>query len=381
MGVRDKTVLSVIIILVSLNTLGNEHGSAISAHVEEQALRFTYSWPYTTADDMKPRGGTSQGPSTTLDRDDTQFQSLQATDIDKYELDRRAILAMAGPYRASFDFLETVAFVTPYERRRPYQSWGTEYVYVIADTGDFISLQHVLVMYFQQEDGSLSAPMVVKHWRQDWRYQDRDIHRYRGHRVWERKRLTKRESRGTWSQTVSQVDDSPRYESWGRWQHLSNHSSWESAETWRPLPRRESSVRSDYDVLIGINRHTITPTGWIHEEDNLKVIVDDEGYVASEYSVVAREAGFNRYERIQNFDFTAGDQYWRNTHAFWSDVRATWQQLFESHDRIHVATRIDDEVMMMSLFGMANEFSGNNYRQDAAVEAIDQLIDRFVTVK
>ena len=227
----------------------------------------------------------------------------------------------------------------------------------------------------------MSAPMVVKHWRQDWRYQDRDIHRYRGHRVWERKRLTKRESRGTWSQTVSQVDDSPRYESWGRWQHVSNHSSLESEETWRPLPRRESSVRSDYDVLIGINRHTITPTGWIHEEDNMKVIVDDEGYVASEYSVVAREAGFNRYERIQDFDFTAGDQYWRNTNAFWSDVRATWQQLFESHDRIHVATRIDDEVMMMSLFGMANEFSGNNYRQDAAVEAIDQLIDRFVTVK
>ena len=26
-----------------------------------------------------------------------------------------------------------------------------------------------------------------------------------------------------------------------------------------PLPRREFSVRDDYDLLVGVNRHTITP--------------------------------------------------------------------------------------------------------------------------
>ena len=44
----------------------------------------------------------------------------------------------------------------------------------------------------------------------------------------------------------------------GRWEHFGNVSTWLSSTTWRPLPRREFSVRKDYDVLVGTNRHTIT---------------------------------------------------------------------------------------------------------------------------
>ncbi|MEM7364767.1 MAG: DUF6607 family protein, partial [Pseudomonadota bacterium] len=362
---RYKAVLVGIVAALSLPSYSNDHGGKSTEPVEDQALRFTFSWPYAQSDDMKPRGGTTKGPEITLDHNDDRFQRLQAADIDKFERDRRAILAMSGPYRASFDFLETVGFVVPYERARPYQSWGTEYVYVVADEGDYIALQHVLVMFIQQEDGSLSAPMVVKHWRQDWRYQDRDIHSYQGHRRWGLQRLTRREAKGTWSQTVSQVDDSPRYESWGRWQHRTNHSSWESEETWRPLPRRESSVRNDYDVLVGVNRHTITPTGWIHEEDNLKVVLDAPGTFASEAPVLAREAGFNRYERLQDFDFSAGDDYLENTGPFWADVRAAWTRLYDRWDAFEMAKTVDGQPMFMTLFGHAMQL-GPDAPYDAA---------------
>ena len=35
--------------------------------------------------------------------------------------------------------------------------------------------------------------------------------------------------------------------------------------TWRPLPRREYTRRSDYNALDVVNRHTIVPGGWTHE--------------------------------------------------------------------------------------------------------------------
>ena len=95
--------------------------------------------------------------------------------ISKFERDRRAILAMTGGYRTSFDFIETVGFSSSYIPAVPYQSWGTEYVYLIEDRGDFISLQHIIVMFIKMPDESISDAMVIKHWRQDWIYQGVDI--------------------------------------------------------------------------------------------------------------------------------------------------------------------------------------------------------------
>ena len=43
-------------------------------------------------------------------------------------------------------------------------------------------------------------------------------------------------------------------------------SVWESKDTLRPLPRREFSVRSDYDVLWGTNRITVLPSGWVRKK-------------------------------------------------------------------------------------------------------------------
>ena len=157
----------------------------------------------------------------------------------------------------------------------------------------------------------------MKHWRQDWTYEDTVLNVFDKDNTWERVSLDEGDVSGKWSQAVFQVDDSPRYEAIGRWVHSVNYSSWESELTRRPLPRREFSVRDDYDLLVGVNRHTITPTGWVHEEDNLKVAVD----VADNERNIAREAGFNRYERIIDHDFSPGHEYWSKTKEFWKDVR------------------------------------------------------------
>src|SRR5262249_6412537 len=240
--------------------------------------QFTFSWQFRDGDAAAPRGGTTRGAPVELGGEPGEaWRALEEPGLSARERDRHAILAMAGTFRTSFDFLEVAGFRPGFVPDRPYQSWATEYVYVVRDEATFVSLQHLLVMFMRHPDGAVEGPFVTKHWRQEWRYEARSLLAYRGRNTWETEHLTPAQVKGTWTQSVYQVDDSPRYAASGRWQHFGNVSTWQSSTTWRPLPRREFSVRKDYDVLVGTNRHTITPTGWVQEEDNLKVVLDDRG--------------------------------------------------------------------------------------------------------
>jgi len=156
----------------------------------------------------------------------------------KFERDRQAILAMAGEFRVDFKFQETVAVEPGYELKDPYHSTATEFVEVIEDAGDFISLQHVLVLH--PADGG--EPRVVKHWRQDWRYEDTKLNEFRGHRTWELVELAPAQVKGKWTQAVYQVDDSPRYAGLAAWEHAPNAATWEPPVSWRPLPRRDATT-------------------------------------------------------------------------------------------------------------------------------------------
>lgn len=348
---------------------------------DDEAIDYLFGWPFVDTSNMAPRGGTTSGPMPDIVTEPTaSWESLRADDLSKFERDRQAILAMAGAYRTSFEFLETVGFAPDFSPAKPYRSWATEYVYVLADEPEFISLQHILVMVIEQEDGSLSDPMVTKHWRQDWRFQDTDLHEYAGNGVWARTAPAEDEAVGAWSQAVFQVDDSPRYESMGKWRHFPTHSVWEGHETRRPLPRREFSVRDDYDLLFGSNRHTILPAGWTHEQDNLKMVVDEDGTPDPVTPFLAREIGVNRYDRIAGFDFAAGDQYWEETGPFWSMVREKWAETFEAWDAVRFEATIDGESMVMTLFGKAMEIAGSGEFDPEQAEAdIDALFARHVT--
>ncbi len=338
--------------------------------------QFTFAWPYTAAADMKPRGGTTTGEGINLATGvSDEWLALREPGLAKKERDRRAILAMAGPYRTSFDFIETVGFTEGYSPDVPYQSWGTEYVYVVTDEPDFISLQHILMMRMVDEAGAALEPMVVKHWRQDWRYQQRGLHTFRGHRTWAREKRSRSEVRGRWVQSVYQVDDTPRYQAVGEWEHFANYSSWRSEETWRPLPRREFSVRDDYHVLIGTNRHTITPTGWVQEEENLKVVLDVEG---NRTDVLARENGLARYERIASYDWSPGDEYWQRTAPFWAVVRAAWDDIFRRQDRFVLEKSVDGDMLFMAMFDLADTTTADQFDPAAARTLVDQTLAKYL---
>ena len=210
-------------------------------------------------------------------------------------------------------------------------------------------------MFMQGADGKVAGPFVTKHWRQDWRYEDASLLTYRGRLTWGYERRSRAQAAGTWTQAVYQVDDSPRYEASGRWEHFGNVSSWRSEPTWRPLPRREWSVRKDYDVLIGTNRVTITPTGWTHEEDNLKVVLDAAGRPSAGEPVLAKELGFSRYERLVGFDDCAGRRYQQRTEPFWAEVRAAWDDVARRHARFTLRAAPDQGQLFVPLFEYAEK--------------------------
>jgi hypothetical protein len=321
---------------------------AAAAPAASEPARYTFSWPL-DGKGPKPRGGTTRGAPVTLDREPSAaWQALQAEGLSPQERDRRAILAMAGTYRVSFDFLEVVSYAPPGRPPLgPYQSWATEKVYVERDEPGFISLVHILEMRVLDEHGKASEPMVTKHWRQDWTYEPEAMVEYKGHHRWQRRPVPEAERRGAWMQAVHQVDESPRYAGLGRWHHTASFSTWLSGDTWRPLPRREWSVRDDYHTLLGTNRHTVSPTGWMQEENNLKTVLTAQRAIDPARPHLGREYGMARYERLRDADFAAADRYYERTRSFWFKVRESWAQALAQQGTVTLRGPVDK----LGLFG------------------------------
>lgn len=285
-----------------------------------------------------------------------------ATPAAAFDCDRKSILAMAGEFRVRFAFDETVALAPGYAPHDPQRSGGTERVEVIADSGERISLQHILVL---GKDHT-----VVKHWRQDWLYQPKQMLHFLGNGHFETRAVPAEDARGAWSQTVYEVDDAPRYAGVGRWTHADGEDSW-AARTLRPLPRREYTKRSDYQAIAAINRHTITPAGWVHEQENTKVMLDVDGHPHA----LAREIGVNSYTRIHDYDFGAGHDYWNRTASFWAAVRTQWDRLSAEHAQFTTSPEPNGEPRIEEFFDLAERAEKGETIADAEIRAV---FDKYV---
>ncbi|MGJ8695099.1 MAG: DUF6607 family protein [Verrucomicrobiaceae bacterium] len=342
---------------------------------EEAPVRgHVFAWPFMEAAEMQPQGGMTKGLEVTLDEEPSkEWTALREKGLEKKERDRRAILAMAGDYRVSFDFVETMGFAKGYKPPKPYFSWGTERVAVLANEPGFVSLQHTLVMYFKGQDGTIEGPMVMKHWRQDWRYEDADLHVYAGRQTWKKK--THPRVKGAWTQAVFQVDDSPRYEVVGRWSHRGGMSTWKSGESWRPLPRREFSVRDDYNVLSGEHEITITANGWVHVQKNRKLMVGEKGAL----SVVGQELGVNRYERISGPSLAAAGENWEKEGPYWAEVRQKWAEVFRTRESFTLKGEVDGKKLYQLHFGYAGKVREEGFDAEEGKKHARETIDRFLS--
>lgn len=284
---------------------------------------------------------------------------LVSAQEDKNEKDRAAIKQMCGCFEVTFNFAETFNYSSDslYKPSKNKLDKGLEWAQLVTDQEDKIVIQHILQV------GNPAEPMIVKHWRQDWLFENTDLYTYHGDNLWrfEKKRLT--DVDGQWTQKVYQVDDSPRYEGSATWVHVDGKSYWENT-TPAPLPRREYTTRGDYNITLRGNRHEITEEGWVHDQDNAKIIRK----TGQEDVVLAKEKGYNTYIKVPDSRCQAAADWWQSEQDKWTAVRAKWDAVFAKNTDLVLKEKVDNKVLYKHLF--ADEI------QD--VEQIATIIDSFV---
>lgn len=281
-----------------------------------------------------------------------------------FEADRADILAMAGNFKVRFDMQEATPWQSGYTPLDRKISGGHEVVRVIEDTGRRIVLQHILV---SEIDGK---PHITKHWRQDWDYEPAKVLVYSDRNAWTWEDVPEKMRRGRWSQTVWQVDDSPRYAGWGQFEQQGGLRRWRSNWTWRPLARRDAVRNPVYDRYYAINRHQTTPDGWVHWQDNIKM-----GLKQGSLQPIVQEYVLNTYTRFDGYNVKAADDYWAATKGYWAAVRAEWDKVAATRGGIAIEEEAQaGTIISARLLTMADEIVAGTLTEARAISEAQSLI-------
>jgi len=276
----------------------------------------------------------------------------------KLKKDIASIKQMCGCFEVTFEFSETFIYSKDslYQPSKNKTDRGLEWAQLVVDEKDRITIQHILQV------GDSSDPYIVKHWRQDWLYQNQEFYYYDGDNNWKYVKLPKQDVKGQWTQKVFQVDDSPRYEGSSSWVHIDGKSYWENY-TDAPLPRRERTIRSDYNVLNRGNRHEIKEIGWVHDQNNKKIVRSENKDL-----VIAMEKGYNTYRRVEDEKCSAASNWWKENNEKWELVRLKWDEVFSRNRQLSLKSQVDDKPLFMYLF--TDDYNDKN--------TIESIIDTFV---
>jgi hypothetical protein len=290
--------------------------------------------------------------------------TTNAASTSKFEEDKAAIKSLAGCYKVTFDFAETFAPDSSYKFHDRYSESAIEYVILVEETDKKLSFQHLLLV---------GGGMIIKHWRQDWVYEETNLLVYDRDNIWKKKTIDGKAAKGTWTQKVYQVDDSPRYEGFGTWNHVDGRHFWESTAD-APLPRREYTKRDDYNVTVRHNNMEITSFGWMLEEDNEKTIRTDAGD-----KLLCGEKGFEKFFK-GDYDCKEGEAWWAKHQNFWKDVRVVWADVYSKTKVLNLKKTVDGESLYEKLFSADDKYVAlDKYDSKVAQDEIRKIIDSFIT--
>lgn len=275
----------------------------------------------------------------------------------KKQQDIKAIKSMCGCYEVTFNFTETFQSNTDstYIGSPTKKDFALEWVELLEDQPNKLVLQHFLIA---------NDTMIIKHWRQDWLYENTKLYQFNKNNKWVFKKLNKNDVKGQWTQKVFQVDDSPRYEGTATWIHADGKNYWMNT-TDAPLPRREQTIRKDYNVLERRNIHEITNYGWLHEQDNRKLLRDENNKDVE----IVQEKGLDVYKKVADSKCIAAQKWWKENKALWKNVRDKWQTVFDQDKDLELQNKVSKKSLYVHLFGL---------KPNATKEETDQIIDSFI---
>ena len=277
--------------------------------------------------------------------------------------DIAAIKSMAGIYKVSFDFAETFSPDTGYKYFPRYREWGIEYVTIVEESENKIVLQHLLIV---------ADTMIIKHWRQDWVYENTALYHFYKDKNWIRTTLSPDQVKGTWSQKVYQVDDSPRYEGYGTWIHVDGRHFWQSIAD-APLPRREFTKRSDYNAMRRHSQIELLADGWLFDQDNEKLLRAN-----GTDRLICWEKGVEKFSK-GDYNATPAQKWWNAQQDFWADVRAEWDKIYAATPDLKLAPKVKDKLLFEALFALGDKHSvGKKYVRHTASAEIRETIAAYL---
>ena len=272
--------------------------------------------------------------------------------------DEKAIKSMCGCYEVKFNFAETFSYPkdkTKYTPSEVKHETALEWAQLVDDEQNKISIQHLLIV---------GKDMIVKHWRQDWLFENTNFYDYNGFNDWKFVAYPKEKVKGQWTQKVYEVDDKPRYEGSASWIHVDGRKFWEN-KTNAPLPRREYTERDDYNITKRLNDIEIVGNGWIHNQDNDKIVKDEAG---NEY-ILAQEKGYNTYTKVDDSKCELAQKWWQENKDLWKKVRQKWDVEFAKNKNLKLKEKHEGKPLYVHLQAL---------KKEATQAQINSIIESFI---
>jgi hypothetical protein len=277
---------------------------------------------------------------------------------------KKIVDKLCGCFEVSFKYAETFAPSSDYKFHEREEIGGTAELALPIEVSDKkIVIQHLLVV---------GNNTVVKHWREEWTYENPVIWKYKGDRTWVKEALPAEQIKGKWTQSVWEVADEPRYQGFSQFVNLDGKIVWQNT-TDAPLPRREYSVRSDYNILKRTNRLNITDSGYLHEQDNQKIIRSN-----GTDKLLVEEKGHNIYKRIAESECAAAKEYWEKNEVYWGKVRKVWANYIATHNSISLKNKIDDKMLHEYLMALGKDYVAKKLSDTDIDGKITAEITRFI---
>lgn len=277
--------------------------------------------------------------------------------------DVQNIKKLCGCYDVKFEYAETFRTDSAYQFHKGKIANAKEFIFPVEESDNKISLQHMLIV---------SEQHIIKHWREDWTYEQPELLSYQGDNKWEKEHIAPNKIKGTWTQTIWQVDDMPRYQGYSKWIENDNKTYWEST-AYAPLPRREYTTRDDYNLMKRTNKIMVTDKGWLHEQDNEKIIREN-----GHDSLLVEEKGYNRYTKIADSECAAAKGHWEKNKDFWSIVRNKWEEYISADAQLVLKNKVEDQMMFEHFYTLAYNWRTENWSNKKLEKEIENVMDQFV---
>ena len=117
------------------------------------------------------------------------------------------------------------------------------------------------------------------------------------------------------------------------------------------------------------NRQEITSFGWVHEQDNDKIIRKD----GIEDVLLAAEKGFNAYTKVADEKCKVAQEWWAQHKEFWANARASWDKVYDREGDLTLLKQVDEKPLFMHFYPLEET--------NADMGKISEVINKFVTDK